>query len=59
MPGIGWEACPPLRDLVLIKSVASPSKSKGKSKEQLEMEEGKVEREGSVSLTISKFEGAF
>jgi hypothetical protein len=49
MPGIGWEKYPPLTTLVPVKSEAGPSKDKSKSKEQLEMEEGKVKRERSLS----------
>jgi hypothetical protein len=45
--------------LLNIKSIAGPSKDKGKSKEQIETEEGKQEREWLVSLTVSKFKGAF
>jgi hypothetical protein len=59
MPGIGWEKHSPLKDSVPIESIAAPSKDKGKSKEQGEMEEGKPERAQSPSLTVSQYEGAF
>jgi hypothetical protein len=44
MPGIGWEQCLPLKDLVLIESTAGPSQDKGKSKEQAEMDAGKPKK---------------
>jgi hypothetical protein len=45
--------------LVPIESEAGPSRDKGKSKEQVEMEEGKPEKAQYQSLTVSKYEGEF
>jgi hypothetical protein len=59
MPGIGWEVCSPLKDLILIESVAGPSQDKGKGREWMEMDKGKPEKARSPSSTISEYEGAF
>jgi hypothetical protein len=59
IPGVNWEKCSPLKDLVPIESVASPSQDKGKGREQWEMDEGRPEKAQSPSLTISEYEGAF
>jgi hypothetical protein len=48
-----------LKDLIPIKPPAGPSQDKGKGKEVDPMDEGKSERERSVSLTASEFAGAF
>jgi hypothetical protein len=52
MPGIGWEKCEPLKELILI---TSPSKSK----EEKEMNEGAVEKAQSPSLTVTKYKSMF
>jgi hypothetical protein len=57
MPGVKLQS--PIRDLIPIKSLASSSQDKGKGRAVDPMDEGKSERERSVSLTVSKFEGAF
>jgi hypothetical protein len=44
MPGIDWEKCSPLKDVVPIKSIASPSQGKGNGRKQVEMDEGKPEK---------------
>ena len=49
----------PLKDLIPIESSAGPSQDKGKGRAVDMMDEGKSERERSVSLTISEFESAF
>jgi hypothetical protein len=49
----------PIRDLIPIESSASPNQDKGKGRAVDAMDEGKSERDCSVSLTISEFEGAF
>jgi hypothetical protein len=59
MPGIGWETCFPLKDLVPIESEVGPSQDKGKGKEQAEMDEGKPEKAQFPSLTVSEYEGVF
>jgi hypothetical protein len=59
MLGIGWEPHSPLKELVPIKLSAGSSKDKGKGKAIEAMDEGKSERERSVSLTVSKYGGAF
>jgi hypothetical protein len=56
---IGWEVCSPLRDLVPIESITSPSQDKGKGREQVEMDEGKLEKARSPSLTVSEYDGVF
>jgi hypothetical protein len=43
MPGVVLEKRSPLKELVPIEAVASPSKIKGKSKEE-EMDEGTIEK---------------
>ena len=48
-----------LKDLVPVDSPAGPSQGKGKGRAIEDMDEGKSERACSVSLTVSKFEGAF
>jgi hypothetical protein len=48
-----------MRELIPIESSAGPSQDKGKGRAVEEMDEGKPERERSVSLTVSEFEGAF
>jgi hypothetical protein len=45
--------------LVLIESMAGPSKDKGNAREQEEVNKGKPEKEQLVSLTVSGFGGAF
>ena len=55
IPGL----CSPLKDLIPIESSAGLSQDKGKGKATEAMDEGKSERACLVSLTISKFEGAF
>jgi hypothetical protein len=57
MPGVGLQS--PIRDLIPIESSAGPSQDKGKGRAVDQMDEGKSERERSVSLTVSKFEGVF
>jgi hypothetical protein len=57
MPGDRLQS--PLRDLIPIESSAGPSKDKGKGRAVDAMDEGKPERDQSVSLTISEFKGAF
>jgi hypothetical protein len=49
----------PIRVLVPIESSASPSQDKGKGRAIDLMDEGKLERERSVSLTISEFKGVW
>ena len=49
----------PLKDLIPIEASAGPSQDKGKGRAIEAMDEGKSERACSVSLTISKYEGAF
>ena len=49
----------PLKDLVPIESLAGPSQDKGKGKAIEAMDEGKLERGCSVSLTVSEYKGAF
>ena len=48
-----------MKDLVPIESLAGPSQDKGKGKAIEAMDEGKLERGCSVSLTISEYKGAF
>ena len=43
MPGMVWEVCSPLKDLIPIKSKAGSSQDKGKGKENAEMDEGMPE----------------
>jgi hypothetical protein len=50
---------PSVRDLIPIELLVGPSQDKGKGKAVNPMDEGKSERERSVSLTVSEFEGAF
>jgi hypothetical protein len=57
MPGVKLQS--PIRDLIPIESSAGPSQDKGKGRVVDLMDEGKLERECSVSLTISEFKGAF
>jgi hypothetical protein len=57
MPGVRLQS--PLQDLIPIDSLTGPSQDKGKGRAVEAMDEGKFERERSVSLTISEFEGAF
>ena len=49
----------PLKDLIPIESLAGPSQDKGKGRAIEAMDEGKSERARSLSLTVSKYEGAF
>jgi hypothetical protein len=56
---LGVKLQSPIRDLILIESSAGPSQDKGKGRAVDPMDEGKSERERSVSLTISEFEGVF
>ena len=44
MPGMVWEPCSPLKDLIPIKSEVSSSQDKGKAKAKVEMDEGRPER---------------
>ena len=55
IPGL-WS---PLKDLIPIESTAGPSQDKGKGKAVNTMDKGKSEWAHLVSLTISKYEGAF
>ena len=48
-----------LKDLVPVNSPVGPSQDKGKGKAIEAMDEGQSEQARSVSLTMSKFEGAF
>ena len=48
-----------MKNLIPIKSSAGPSQDKGKGKAIEAMDEGKLERAHSVSVTVSKYEGAF
>jgi hypothetical protein len=48
-----------IRELIPIGSSAGPSQDKGKGRAIDVMDKGKLERERSVSLTVSEFEGAF
>jgi hypothetical protein len=57
MPGVKLQS--PIRDLIPIEPSAGPSQDKGKGRAVDQMDEGKSERERSVSLTASEFEGAF
>ena len=57
MPGVRLQS--PIRDLIPIKSLSSPSKDKGKGKAIKAMDKGKLERSRLVSVTISEYEGAF
>jgi hypothetical protein len=57
MPGVKLQS--PIRDLIPIESLAGPSQDKGKGRAVDLMDEGKSERERSVSLTMSESEGAF
>ena len=57
MPGIGWEPCSPLKELVPIELLVGSSKDKGKGKAVEAMDKGKLEREWSVSLTMSEYKG--
>jgi hypothetical protein len=57
MPGVRLQS--PIRDLIPIESSAGPSQDKGKGRAVEAMDEGKLERERSVSLTVSEYEGAF
>ena len=49
----------PLKDLIPIELSAGPSQDKGKGRAIEVMDEGKSEGAHSVSLTVSKYEGAF
>jgi hypothetical protein len=57
MPGVKLQS--PIRDLIPIKSSGGPSQDKGKGRAVEAMDKGKLERGQSVSLTVSKYEGAF
>ena len=57
MPGVGLHS--PLRNLIPIKSSAGPSQDKGKGRTVEAMDEGKLERAQSVSVTVSEYKGAF
>jgi hypothetical protein len=57
MPGVKLQS--PIRELIPIGSSVGPSVDKGKGRAVELMDEGKPEREWLVSLTVSKFEGAF
>jgi hypothetical protein len=57
MPGVRLQS--PIRELIPIGSSAGPSVDKGKGRAVESMDEGKPERDRSVSLTVSEFEGAF
>jgi hypothetical protein len=57
MPGVKLQS--PIRDLIPIESSAGPSQDKGKGRAVNLMDEGEPERERSVSLTMSEFEGVF
>jgi hypothetical protein len=59
MPGVGWETRSPLKDLIPIESEAGFSQDKGKGKERAEMDKGLPEKACTISLTISKYSGAF
>jgi hypothetical protein len=59
MPRVSLAKRSPLKELVLTKGVAGPSHDKGKSREQVEMEEGAIEKAQSPSLTVSKYMGVF
>jgi hypothetical protein len=48
-----------IRDLIPVESSAGPSQDKGKGRAVDPLDEGKSERGHLVSLTISKYEGAF
>ena len=48
-----------LKDLIPIELSTGPSQDKGKGRVIEAMDEGKSKRARSVSLTISKYEGAF
>ena len=50
---------PPLKELIPVKLSAGPSQDKGKGRAIEVMDEGKSERACLVSVTISKYEGAF
>jgi hypothetical protein len=49
----------PIRDLIPIELSAGPSQDKGKGKAVDVLIKGKLERERSVSLTMSEFEGVW
>jgi hypothetical protein len=57
VPGVCLQS--PIRDLIPIDLSVGPSQDKGKGKAVEAMDEGKSERERSVSLTMSEYEGAF
>jgi hypothetical protein len=57
MPGVKLQSL--IWDLIPIESSVGPSQDKGKGRAVDPMDEGKSERERSVSLTVSKFTGAF
>ena len=57
MPGVKLQSL--IRDLIPIESSASPSQDKGKGRAVEAMDEGKSERARLVSVTVSKYEGAF
>jgi hypothetical protein len=57
MPGVKLQSL--IRDLIPIESSAGPSQDKGKGRAVNAMDEGKSERECSVSLTISEYKGVF
>jgi hypothetical protein len=57
MPGVSLQSL--LRDLVPIELSAGPNQDKGKGRAVEAMDEGKSERGQSVSLTVSKYKGAF
>ena len=49
----------PLKELIPVESSAGPSQDKGKGRAIEAMDEGKSERAHLVSVTVSKYEGAF
>jgi hypothetical protein len=57
MPGVKLQS--PIRDLIPIKLSVGPSQDKGKGRAVDAMDEGKSERERSVSLTVSEYKGVF
>ena len=59
MPGMVWEACFSLKDLIPIESKAGSSQDKGKGKEKAEMDKGMCEKACAISLTVSKYSGVF
>ena len=57
MPSVRLQSL--IRDLIPIKSLSGPSQDKGKGRAIEAMDEGKSERARSVSVIVSKYEGAF